>query len=81
MNSKIERPYETMSVEELRAELARLKENLCDLEDTHSFTFGKTTVHIGAERAQSMQKEYEEECGSYHEQIEAIEVLLRARVP
>ncbi len=81
MNSKNEIPYETMSVDELRAELARLKENLCDLEETHSFTFGKTTVHIGAEQAQSMQKEYEEDCSSYNEQIEAIEVLLRARVP
>jgi len=79
MNSKIERPYETMSVEELQAEIKRLKENLCDLEDTHSFTFGKTTVHIGAEQAQSMQEEYEEECRSYNEQIAAIEVLLRMR--
>ena len=79
MNSKNERPYETLPVEELRAELERLKDNLCDLEDTHSFTFGKTTVHIGAEQAQSMQEEYEQECRSYKEQIAAIEGLLRAR--
>lgn len=79
MNSKIEQPYKAMSVEELRAELMRLKDNLCDLEDTHSFTFGKTTVHIGAEQAQSMQEEYEDECRSYNERIAAIEVLLRAR--
>ncbi|MEK6743172.1 MAG: hypothetical protein AABZ15_06170 [Nitrospirota bacterium] len=79
MNSKIERPYEAMSMEELRAELKRLKDNLCDLEDTHSFTFGKTTVHIGAEQAQSMQEEYEEECSSYNERIAALEVLLLAR--
>lgn len=79
MNSKIEQPCETMSVEELRAELSRLKDNLCDLEDTHAFTFGKTTVHIGAEQAQSMQEEYEEECRSYNERIAAIEALLRAR--
>jgi hypothetical protein len=64
MNGKIERACETMSVEELQAELARLKDNLCDLEDTHSFTFGKTSVHIGAEQAQSMLEEYEEECRS-----------------
>jgi hypothetical protein len=80
MNSKIERPYETMSGEELRAELDRLKDNLCDLEDTHSFTFGKTTVHIGAEQAQSMQEEYEQECRSYKDRIALIEVILRARV-
>ena len=79
MNRQIERPYEAMSVEELRAELDRLKDNLCDLEDTHSFTFGKTTVHIGAEQAQSMQEEYEEECRSYKEQIAAIEALLGVR--
>jgi len=79
MHSKIERPHEAMSVEELGAELKRLRDNLCDLEDTHSFTFGKTTVHIGAEQAQSMQEEYEEECRSYNEQIGAIEALLRAR--
>ena len=79
MNSKSEKPCEAMSMEELQAELERLKDNLCDLEETHSFTFGKTTVHIGAEQAQSMQEEYEEECRSYNEQIAAIEVLLRAR--
>jgi ribosomal protein L29 len=79
MNNKIKRPCETLSVEELQAELKRLKDNLCDLEDTHSFTFGKTTVHIGAEQAQSMQEEYEEESRSYKEQIAAIEVLLRTR--
>jgi hypothetical protein len=79
MNSKIERPCETMSVEELRAKLERIKDNLRDLEETHSFTFGKTTVHIGAEQAQSMQEEYEEEYRSYNEQIAAVEVILRAR--
>ena len=79
MSSEIKRSYDNLSGEELRQELKRLRENLCDLEDTHSFTFGKTTVHIGAEQAQSMQEEYEEECRSYNEQIAAIEVLLRAR--
>jgi hypothetical protein len=77
MNRKSEKTYEAMSLEELQAELTRLKDNLCDLEDTHSFTFGKTTVHIGAEQAQSMQEEYEEECHSYNEQIAAIEGHLR----
>jgi hypothetical protein len=68
-----------MSEEELRQELNRLKDNLCDLEDTHAFTFVKTTVHIGAEQAQSMQEEYEEERSLYHEQMAVIEGLLRAR--
>jgi len=75
MNSKIERPCETLSV------LKRLKDNLCDLEEIHSCTFGKrTTVHIGAEQAQSMQEEYEEERSLYNEQMAVIEGHLRARV-
>jgi len=71
---------ERLSDEELRAELKRLKENLLDLEETHAFTFGKTTVHIGAEQAQSMQEEYEEECREYHVQIRKLEGLLKTKV-
>ena len=70
---------EQMTVEELRDELQRLKDNLCDFEDMHSFTFQKTTVHIGAEMAHNMQAEFEEECRKYHEQIEEIERELKAR--
>jgi oligoendopeptidase F len=79
MNNKIERPYESMSAEELRAELKRLKDNLCDLEETHAFTFGKTTVHIGAERAQAMQEEYEEECREFSGQIARLEGILNKK--
>jgi hypothetical protein len=79
MSSEMQKVYETMSVDELKTELARLKENLCDLEETHNFTFGKTTVHIGAEQAQAMQEEYEEECGVYSEQIAKIEVILAVK--
>jgi wyosine [tRNA(Phe)-imidazoG37] synthetase (radical SAM superfamily) len=79
MSNKIERPYETMSLEELRAELKRLKDNLCDLEETHAFIFGKTTVHIGAERAQAMQEEYEEECRVFSGQITELEGILKAK--
>jgi len=68
-----------MTAEELRAELARLQENLCDLEETHNFTFSRTTVHIGAEQAEGMQQEFEEECRLYREQIAAVERLLRSR--
>ncbi len=46
-----------MPIDELKAELKRLKENLCDLEDMHAFTFGKTSVHIGAEKAQNLTAE------------------------
>ena len=68
-----------MTVDELTAELKRLKENLCDLEEMHSFTFGKTSVHIGAEKAQNLQEEYEQECREHDEQIKEIERLLKAR--
>ena len=71
--------YEDMSIEELKAELKRLKDNLCDIEDLHSFTFGKTSVHIGAEKAQNMATEYEEDCKRYNEQIAAIEKALKAK--
>lgn len=71
--------YETMTTEELKAELVRLKDNLCDLEDTHAFTFGRTSVHIGAEQAQNMQLEYESECGMYKREIEAVESVLKQR--
>jgi hypothetical protein len=70
---------ESMSIDELKAELKRLKENLCDLEDMHSFTFGKTSVHIGAEKAQNLTAEYEDECRLFNEQIAAVEKLLKAK--
>jgi hypothetical protein len=70
---------EDMSTDELKAELKRLKDNLCDLEDMHAFTFGKTSVHIGAEKAQNMTAEYEEECKLHNEQIAAIERALKAK--
>jgi len=70
---------EEMTVEELVAELHRLKDDLCDFEDMHSFTFRKTTVHTGAEMAHNMQTEFEEECRKYQKQIEEIETELKAR--
>ncbi len=68
-----------MTVDELKAELKRLRDNLYDFEDVHSFTFGKTSLHIGAEKAQAMQAEFEEGCRAYNEQIAAIEKELKAR--
>ncbi len=70
---------EDMTVDELKAELKRLKDSLCDIEDVHSFTFGKTSVHIGAEKAQNMAAEYEEDCKLHNEQIAAVEKVLKAR--
>ncbi len=70
---------EDMTIDELKAELKRLKDNLCDLEDMHSFTFGKTSVHIGAEKAQNLTAEYEDECRMFNEQIAAVEKMLKAR--
>ena len=76
---KTERVLNNMSVNELNAELERLKDSLCDLEDMHSFSFGKTSVHIGAEKAQNMQAEFEEECRNYKERIAEIEKVLKGR--
>ncbi len=68
-----------MSIDELKAELKREKDNLCDLEDMHAFTFGKTTVHIGAEMAQNMQTEFEAECEAHNKRIAEIEAILKER--
>ncbi len=71
--------YEGMTIEALRKELSRLKENLCDIEDQHAFTFGKTSVHIGAEKAGNMQEEYEQECREHAECIAELEKILKTR--
>jgi hypothetical protein len=73
------KPIDDMTVDELKAELKRLKDSLCDIEDLHSFTFGKTSVHIGAEKAQNMATEYEEDCKLHDEQIAAVEKALKAK--
>jgi hypothetical protein len=73
------RKIEDMTIDELRAELKRLKDNLCDVEDMHAFTFGKTSVHIGAEKAQNLTAEYEDECRLFNEQIAVIEKTLKAK--
>lgn len=70
---------EDMTIDELKAELKRLKDNLCDLEDMHAFTFGKTSVHIGAEKAQNLTAEYEDECRLFNVQIAAVEKALKAK--
>ena len=70
--------YEEMTIEELQKELSRLRESLCDIEDQHSFTFVKTSVHIGAEKAQNMQEEYEQECREHAESIAELEKVLKA---
>ncbi|MDA8082146.1 MAG: hypothetical protein M0024_00640 [Nitrospiraceae bacterium] len=68
-----------MATDALKAECARLKDSLCDLEDMHLFTFGKTSAHIGAEMAQNMQSEFEDECRGYSERIAEIEKVLKGR--
>lgn len=73
------KPLEEMTTPELQSELTRLKDNLCDIEDMHAFTFVKTSVHIGAETAQNMATEYETECKYHKDRIELIERMLRER--
>jgi len=75
----MDKKIEDMTIDELKAELNRLKDNLCDIEDMHNFTFGKTSVHIGAEKAQNMATEYEEDCSRHNEQIAAVEKALKVK--
>lgn len=71
--------YESMTIDQLKAELKRLKDNLCDIEDMHNFTFSKTTVHIGAEQTQNLAREYEQECKAYSDQVKLVEKALKAK--
>ena len=75
----MDKSFDTRTTAELEAELRKLKDNLCDLEDMHTFTFVKTSVHIGAEKAQNLQEEFEQECRMFNEQIAEIETLLKNR--
>ncbi len=75
----MDKKLDAMTRDELKAERERLKDNLCDLEEMHSFTFVKTSVHIGAEKAQNMQAEFEEECRVYNERIALIDEALKER--
>lgn len=68
-----------MSAEELRAELARLKDALEDLEETHSFHLSHQTAHLGSERFTAMQEEYEQDRRDYLERIGKVEALLKSR--
>lgn len=70
---------EDMSVEELKAELKKLRDNLEDFEEMHTFTMAKTSVHIGANQANALQEEYEDEVKNYNAQIAQIEALLTAK--
>jgi hypothetical protein len=68
---------EEMTAEEVQAELRLIRGTLSDIEDMHTFTFGKTTAHIGAETAQRMQEEYEQERNELLALIEPLEDRLR----
>jgi ribosomal protein L29 len=74
----MEKSLSDLSADELQAELARLKESLCDIEEMHAYS-GKTQVHIGGETARSMQEEFEEECRELNSKIAEIEKELKLR--
>ena len=71
--------YEQLTIVELQTELRRLKDNLQDLEETHAFMFCRTTAHIGAEQARSMQDEHDEECRESRMRIARIDEILKMR--
>lgn len=69
----------TMSTEELRAELRRLREALTDLEETHAFDAMHTSAHIGAEEFRASEERFREESERYMEEISRLEKVLRSR--
>lgn len=71
--------YDSMTIDQLKTELKRLKDNLCDIEDMHHFTFTKTSLHIGADKAQNMALEHEQECRAYGDEIAKVEKALRVK--
>ncbi|TAL27358.1 MAG: hypothetical protein EPN94_01665 [Nitrospirae bacterium] len=76
---KMDKMPHQMTDKELKAELERLRDSLCDLEDMHLFTFAKTSAHIGSEKAQNMQIEFEEECRMLNKRIAEIEKELKTK--
>ena len=74
----MKRTIADLSDDELRAELGRLRENLCDIEDMHAYA-GRTSVHIGGETVRAMQEEFEEDCRALHAKIAEIRNELRSR--
>lgn len=70
---------ENLTTEQLKSQLERLKEELCDMEDVHNFTFQKTQVHISAEKVSNMQAEFDEECREFRQKIAQIEKELSKR--
>ncbi len=75
----MENKIENLTTEQLKAEFQRLKEELCDMEEVHTFTFQKTPVHISAEKVTNMQEEFDEECRQYKERMALIEKELAKR--
>ncbi len=75
----MEKNFQDLPLELLKTELNKLRDRLRDLEDMHSFTFGRTSVHIGAEKAQRMQLEFEQEQAALHASIEELESLVKER--
>jgi hypothetical protein len=70
---------EEMGAEELGAELARLRDALRDLEETHSFHLSQRTAHLGSERFTAMHEEYENDRRDYLERIGRVEALLKEK--
>jgi len=68
--------YETMSKEELQKELAKLEEELEDLEHERNYTLGQTGVHISAKQLAAMEEEFNADRRKIEEKINLVKAAL-----
>ncbi len=68
--------WQSLTVEQLKAELAKAEDELQDLNDVRSFTLGQTGVHIGASRLRSLQGTWTRDEARLAERIQKLKSLL-----
>lgn len=68
---------DSMSNDQLQAELDKAEAALQDLQEERQFTLGQTGVHIGASRVASLRAQWDREERALMERITAIRKLLQ----
>jgi hypothetical protein len=72
----VDKGTEGLTGEEIRTRLARLEEELEDLEMERSMTLGGTGVHISAGEAERLRNEFERDEARVNARIEELKSLL-----